>query len=53
MFSQKVGVVVVNINIEVPDDVYKKVKLEAIMKDQTVKDLIIAKLDEALRRRKK
>ena len=41
-----------NINIEVPDEVYKKVKLEAIMKDQTVKDLIIAKLEDAMRRRK-
>ena len=41
-----------NINIEVPDDVYKKVKLDAIMKDKTVKELIIEKIDEAMRRRK-
>jgi hypothetical protein len=42
----------VNINIEVPDATYKKVKLEAITKDRTVKDLIIAKLEEGLRRKK-
>jgi hypothetical protein len=42
-----------NINIEIPDDVYKKVKLEAIMADMTVKDLVIKKIDEGLRRRKR
>jgi hypothetical protein len=44
---------VANINIEIPDEVYKKVKLAAIMQDQTAKDHIIAKLKEGLRRRKK
>ena len=27
-----------NINIEIPDEVYKKVKLDAIMQDKTAKD---------------
>lgn len=43
----------VNINIEIPDEVYKKVKLAAIMQDKTAKDFIIEKLDAGLRRRKK
>ena len=42
----------VNINIEIPDEIYKKVKLDAIMQDKTVKDHIIKKLDDGLRRRK-
>ncbi len=42
-----------NINIEIPDEVYKKVKLDAIMQDKTVKEHIIQKLDEGLRRRKR
>lgn len=41
-----------NINIEIPDDVYKKVKLTAITQDKTVKDFVIEKLDAAMRRRK-
>jgi hypothetical protein len=40
-----------NINIEIPDDVYKKVKLAAIMQDKTVKDYVIEKLGTAMRRR--
>ena len=42
-----------NINIEIPDDIYKKVKLAAIMQDKTVKDFIIAKIDSGLKRRKR
>jgi hypothetical protein len=42
-----------NINIEIPDDVYKKVKLNAVLSDKTVKDHIIALLDKGLRRRKR
>lgn len=42
-----------NINIEIPDEVYKKVKLAAIMGDMTVKDFVIKRLDEGLRRRKR
>jgi hypothetical protein len=44
---------VVNINIEIPDEVYKKVKLAAIMQDKTAKDFIIEKLDAGLQRRKR
>ena len=43
----------VNINIEVPADVHKHVKLCAILQDKTVKDFIIEQLDVALRRRSK
>ncbi len=41
----------VNINIEIPDDVHKRVKLAAITNDATLKDYLIAQLDEQLRRR--
>lgn len=40
----------VNINIEIPDEIYKKVKLSAVMADKTVKDYVIARIDENLRR---
>ncbi len=42
----------VNINIEIPDDLHKKVKLAAIKTDKTVKDFIIEKLGEELGRRR-
>jgi hypothetical protein len=42
-----------NINIEIPDEVYKRVKLAAILGDQTVKDYIIAKLEAEMRRRRR
>lgn len=41
----------VNINIQLPDDLHKRVKLSAVQQDTTVKDYIIAALDEELRRR--
>ena len=40
-----------NINIEIPDEIYKTVKLTAIQDDKTVKDFIILKLNEGLQRR--
>lgn len=40
-----------NINIEIPDEVYKKVKLTAIMQDKTVKEYVIEQLSAAMRRR--
>ena len=42
-----------NINIEIPDEIYKKVKLAAVMQDTTVKDFVIKKIDEGLRRKSK
>jgi hypothetical protein len=42
-----------NINIEIPDDIYKKVKLSAILQDKTAKDFIIRAIDDGLRRRKR
>ncbi|MDD9952901.1 MAG: hypothetical protein OXR66_01030 [Candidatus Woesearchaeota archaeon] len=38
----------VNINIEIPDDLHKQVKLSAITNDTTVKDYIIKQLEERL-----
>jgi hypothetical protein len=43
----------VNINIEIPDEIYKKVKVDAIIQDKTAKDYITQKIDEGLRRRKR
>ena len=39
----------VNVNIEIPDDLHKRLKIAAITADRTLKDHIIAKLDERLR----
>jgi hypothetical protein len=39
----------VNINIAVPDDLHKKLRVEAAVKDTTLKDLIIAVLDEQIK----
>lgn len=36
----------VNINIHIPDDLHKKLKLEAVKQDSTLKDLIIKALGD-------
>jgi hypothetical protein len=36
----------VNINIEIPEELHKKIKLASIMKDLTLKDYIINVLDK-------
>jgi uncharacterized protein (DUF1778 family) len=41
-----------NINIEIPDDIYKKVKLAAIMQDKSVKDFIIERLEAKMNSKK-
>ena len=41
----------VNINIEIPGELHKRLKLTAIQRDATLKEYIIAQLDERLRRR--
>ena len=41
-----------NINIEIPDDIYKKVKLAAITKDKTVKAFIIEQLEQKMQKTK-
>ncbi len=41
----------VNINIRVPDDVHKQVKLAAVKSGKTIKEYIIERLEEELRRR--
>ena len=37
-----------NINIEIPDDVHKKVKAFCALQGTTIKDFIISALDEKL-----
>lgn len=36
----------VNINIEIPDDLHKKIKLQSVIQDKTLKDFIIKELEE-------
>jgi hypothetical protein len=36
----------VNVNIEIPDDLHKELKLTAVMKDTTIKQLVIDILSE-------
>jgi len=40
----------VNINIEIPDELHKRMKLAAITQDATLKEYLIAQLDARLRR---
>lgn len=35
-----------NINIEIPKELHKKIKIEAVKRDSTIKDLIIKTLEE-------
>lgn len=39
----------VNINIEVPDDVHKKIKILSAMQGVPIKELIIEVLDESVK----
>lgn len=36
----------VNINIELPDELHKKIKLEAVKKDTTIKQVIVKILEK-------
>jgi len=36
----------VNINIQIPDELHKKLKIEAITKDSSLKEHIISKLNK-------
>jgi hypothetical protein len=36
----------VNINIEIPDDIHKEIKLKAVLEDITIKNYIIKSLEE-------
>ena len=40
----------VNINIEVPDDIHKQAKIAAIKNEKTLKEHIIERIEEGLRR---
>jgi predicted HicB family RNase H-like nuclease len=42
-----------NLNIELPDEIHKKLKFEALNEDKTLKSLIIEKLTYAVEGRKK
>jgi len=41
----------VNINIEIPDDVHKKIKILSAMQGIPIKELIIKALEESVERR--
>lgn len=43
----------VNINIEIPDDIHKKAKLNSVIEDVTLKDFIIKALEEKLKNKNK
>ena len=38
-----------NINIQIPDELHKKIKLNAVKKDISIKDYIIKTLEEELK----
>ncbi len=42
----------VNINIEVPEDVHKKIKILAATKGKSLKDLIVESLEESTNAKK-
>ena len=37
----------VNINIHIPDELHKKIKLEAVNKESTIKNIIIETLEKS------
>lgn len=37
----------VNINIEIPDDLHKRLKIAAVVDDSTIKDIVTDILEEA------
>lgn len=39
----------VNLNIEIPDDLHKKIKLSAVREDKTLKECVTQRLDRGLR----
>jgi len=39
----------VNINIKIPDELHKKIKLNAVMKGVSLKDYIILKLENGVK----
>ncbi|MFA6072922.1 MAG: hypothetical protein WC758_02320 [Candidatus Woesearchaeota archaeon] len=42
-----------NLNIDIPDDVHKSLKIQAIKEDKTLKELIVSRLATNLEVRKK
>ncbi|MFC2136040.1 hypothetical protein ACFLTH_15605 [Bacteroidota bacterium] len=42
-----------NINIEIPDDIHKEIKLKAVLEDSTIKDYIINTLKKTVKSKKK
>jgi hypothetical protein len=42
----------VNLNIDIPDEVHKALKLRAIKEDRTLKEMIVSKLEEEIGARK-
>ena len=39
-----------NINIEIPDELHKKVKIQCAIEEKTLRDLIIEALEERLKK---
>jgi len=39
----------VNINIEIPDEIHKKAKLESVLNEVTLKEFIIKSIEEKLK----
>ncbi|MFH1607089.1 MAG: hypothetical protein ABIC91_07100 [Nanoarchaeota archaeon] len=38
-----------NINIEIPEDLHKQIKLKAVLKDLTIKEYLIQTLDKQIK----
>jgi len=43
----------VNINIEIPDELHKRLKLSSVMNETTLKETIIAALDDQIKRERR
>lgn len=42
-----------NINIEIPDDLHKSIKIQCAIEESTLKDYIVRSLEEHLKKNKK
>ncbi len=42
----------VNINIEIPDDIHKKAKIDSVLNEITLKEFIIQSIEENLKNKK-
>ena len=42
----------VNVNIEIPDDIHKKAKIDSVLNEITLKEFIIQSIEENLKNKK-